>query len=199
MKGYASFLIVLFSLLLALALCRLRLSSDDHDLSRAIIEERAYGVVMDQKEAFREAARSGAVSGFSSYDLSHDLGSCSHCPDHFCSPPLPGGPKTPNDCDAILCSACFRGDEAREAAVEGARMRAGLLRTHVFDQEFQSLVGPADFEAYLRADPAGKNLLALDRLRLKGPLSLGASSVKFGISASGGLPAGFVIRAEGSS
>lgn len=191
MRGYFAFFLVFLSSALLLSLLSLSEAAQTADLSRAVAVSRSYGVEMNAKEAVLEAARGGSLAGFAAYDLSHDVSTCSHCEDHFCSPLLPLGP---NSCDSALCSLCFRESGAREAAIGGALARLRMLRAHAFDQDFEVAIGSADFEVFLRPEKAAKNGYAVDYGRFRKAVRIAVSSEKFGIKREGVIPAGTVLR-----
>ena len=186
MRGYLSFVLVFLSLALLLSLLTLSQAADSTDLSKAIAISRAYGVLMNMKENVLEAVRLGGENGFASYDDSHFIESCLHCPDHFCDPL----PATANSCDAGLCATCFREGEAREAAEKGALANVEMLDGCGFDDGFNSTVGDAEFEVFLKAANGTKNGYGLDYGRFRKEVVVRASSAALGVSADGGIPAG---------
>lgn len=189
MKGYVSFVLASAAILLGLSLMRLQLSWSGFDLSPAIAIERAYGESMNMKETALEAMRQGALGGFGSYDASHDMEGCSHCPESFCSYAMP---PPPNFCDAERCGSCFRESDARAAAEKGAEDALGSLSFP--DGDFGHSVGGTDTEAFLRHDISGRNGFSLDYLRLRQPLRLGLAPGRLGLSAEASLPEGLVVR-----
>lgn len=189
MRGYLSFVLAFLSLALLLSLLSMLQAADSVDLSKAIAVSRAYGVLMNMKENVLEAVRLGGEEGFASYDASHSTGSCLHCPDHFCGP-LPAGP---NGCDAVLCAACFREGEAREAAERGALAKASMLGGCGFDEGFNATLGDVEFEVFLKPSGGAKNGYALDYGRLRRDVAARAWSGALGVAAGGAVPAGTVV------
>ncbi len=192
MRGYTSFVLALCSALLLMELASLRLAASDLSLADAVELERIDGALLNSKEAAMEAARQGAESGFGAYDSSHSLGACMHCPDNFCSYYLPPAPPPPNHCDALLCSSCFREEEARAAAEAGATALIRSLPGSIGDVGIG--VGDPSVEPFLRREMAGRNGFALDYIRLGKELVLNGSLAGSSLTASGALPRGMVIR-----
>jgi len=188
MRGYLSFVLAFLSLALLLSLLSLSQAADSTDLSRAIAVSRAYGVLMNIKESLLEAVRLGGGEGFASYDGSHSIESCLACPDHFC-----GLPAAPNGCDAGLCAMCFREGEAREAAETEAIAKAGMLGGCGFDGGFNTTIGDAEFEVFLKAANGTKNGYALDYGRFRRRVAVRASSGALDVAAEGAIPAGTAV------
>lgn len=194
MRGHLSFVLVFLSVLLLFHLLELQLASKDFGLSKAVAVQRIYSVQMNIKENILEASRQGAVDGFSEYDSSHDISLCRHCPDHACIPASPT-----NFCDAVLCSRCFREDEARRYAEEGAVLKLASLQGHGFDTDFSAAIGTAGLSAYLEADPLSSNGFSLSHIQFQDDIAISLSSVKFSISAQARIPEGCVIYGKGPS
>jgi len=197
MRGYLSFVLVLLSAILLLSAVSVLSEARLYDLSHAVALERAYGLEMNAKECALETIRQGAAAGFNAYDASHDLPSCSHCIDHFCSPPTPIDPLPPNICEEGLCSGCFRESEARAFAAEGASAALALLQTYGFDEDFSVSFkdsGPGSLEAFLVPDLSVKNGVRLDSVRFREGLPLSVQSDRLGVSLSARLPKGMVIN-----
>jgi hypothetical protein len=196
MRGYFSFALAFVSTLLVLSLLLLYQESSRSDLSRALSVERAYGVEMDVKETAVISARLGAEEGFGSYDRSHSVEGCMHCPDNGCMPYAPPEPPPPNYCSPELCLSCFREADARSEAASGALFRLDSLRWHAFDGDFDVSLGEPEVEVFLRSAPGAKNGLAPDYLRFRSPMDIRLSSDKFMIDYGGRLPAGMVVDIE---
>ncbi len=192
MRGYISFVLAFCCVLLLISLAALRRSASDIDLSPAIALERLEGSSLNMKEAAVEAAREGAASGFASYDLTHSVEGCRHCPDSPCAYPIPPAPPPPNYCDPLLCASCFREAEARAAAESGAAESVASLPSAAGDVGLR--IGPARFESSLSGDPLGRNGFALGHVRLAEALELDASIPAYGLSLDASLPTGMVIR-----
>jgi hypothetical protein len=188
LQGYISFILVLASLALVLAMLEMNLAAGDRDFSKAVAVERAYGLQMNAKEAVLEAARQGAKEGFGAYDGTHSLAACRACMDYGCAAGVPPS------CDDAACRACFRENEARQAAEEGAGAAVAGLARHRFDRDFQVSVSGFACVARLRAEPAARNRFALDSISLGKRLAIGVRSDKFGVSADAALPEGLVIE-----
>jgi hypothetical protein len=196
MRGYLSFVIVLISSLLLLSLIPLLSQARSADLGPAVAIERAYGLEMNAKECAIEAIRQGAARGFDDYNASHDLGNCSHCEDHFCVPPTPADPLPPNRCDALLCSNCFREQDARSAAANGALAGLILLRANRFEGDYNVSFGdafPDDLDVFLAPDAFARNKLRVGGTRLREDLAIRVQSDKLGVSLKSRLPKGMVI------
>jgi hypothetical protein len=196
MRGYLSFVIVLVSSVLLLSLILLLSRARASDLSQAVALERAYGLEMNAKECAIESIRQGATIGFGAYDASHDLGDCSHCDDHFCIPPTPADPLPPNRCDALLCSNCFREQDARSAAANGALAGLVILRGNRFDEDYNASFGdafPDDFDVFLAPDASAGNGLCIGGVRLREDLFIRVQSDKLDASLKSRLPKGTVI------
>lgn len=187
MRGYLSFVLVLASLALLFSLLDVSLAAADRDFSRAVAVERAYGVQMNAKEAVLESARQGGMAGFGAYDQAHDLAGCAACPDHGC---MLAGPAA---CNAAVCQGCFRENEARQAAEEGAAAAVAGLAQHQFAGDFSASVGAFSCGARLAADPAARNLFSLDSLGLRQRVAITVRSGPLGVSANASLPQGMVI------
>jgi hypothetical protein len=188
LRGYLTFIVVLAALALVLAMLEMNLAAGDMDFSKAVAVERAYGLQMNAKEAVLEAARQGANEGFGAYDGTHSLAACRACMDHGCMAMMPPS------CDVAACRACFRENEARQAAEAGAAAAVAGLAKHRFDKDFQVSIGGFACVARLRAEPAARNLFALDSISLGKRLAIGVRSDKFGVSAGAALPEGMVIE-----
>ncbi len=160
MRGYFSFVLVFLSLLLVFSLISVQPA---HNSSQAISIERAYGLSMNVKEAVIEAAREGAEEGFGSYDLGHDIMVCRHCQDHFCTYDR----QFPNFCDDMLCSRCFREDEARSSAILLAQTRILALKSHRFDPDFSVSISSPPVSTFLKPDKLAKNGFSLDYIRFE--------------------------------
>jgi hypothetical protein len=198
MRGYATFTLVLISIMLVFSLLTLFHASQSTDLTKAVAVQRSYGIQMNVKESIIESARAGALHGFAEYDATHDIKLCKHCGDHFCVPPSPQNPYPPNICNQEWCGRCFREAEAREAASVEARNRMRLLDSHVFDPDFQVTIGGRDIKLLLRLEPPplSKNGFAPDSIRFRTASSIRESSEKFGIDSENGIPKGMVVFYE---
>jgi hypothetical protein len=194
MRGYLSFVLAFVSMLIIVQLAEAQLSSYDFELSKAVSVQRAYSLQMNVKECMLEAVQQGAREGFSSYDSSHDVRLCRHCPDHFC---IPGS--LTNGCDPLLCSMCFREDEARAHAVEGAQSKLSLLHGHGFDGDFNVEIKDAALSAHLAPSPLSSNGFSLSHVRFDEDVLISFSSDRFAISGDGKIPGGCVIYDEGPS
>jgi len=192
MRGYLSFILVLVSLQLILSLLEVKEASDSADLSKALSVERAYSLHMNVKECIMESARQGAQEGFTAYDNSHDIKLCRHCPDAYCSPI----PSASNHCDSLLCSQCFREEEARAEAEQYALSRIDLLRSHQFDFDFKVTILDVRIEVFTKADGMAKNGYALDYLRFREDLGIRLGSEKLDLSADAEIPRGVVVEYE---
>jgi hypothetical protein len=199
MRGHFTFILVFLAAALLIELAFLRAAASPANLSGAVALERAFGVEMNAKECVLEAARQGGEAGFSAYDLSHDLGSCIHCGDHYCAPMTPAGPP-PNVCDAALCSKCFREGDARAASEAGASAALGLLASAGMEGDFTVNVrdagggAPAAPEGVLQKDASAKNGMRLGLARFRKDVIVRARSDKLGVSLSGKVPQGTVVR-----
>ena len=194
MKGYLSFVLVFVSVLVLLYLLEAQFSSRNFELSKAITVQRAYALQMNVKENLLEIAKQGAREGFDLYNSTHNLSSCMHCPDHFCTP----GP-SPNNCDLVKCSACFRENEARQAAVNKAVEKLMLLRTHHFDHDFDVSIGITALSAHLKPNLLSPNGFALSHIQFQYDTPITLVSKKFEVSAKAKIPRGCVIYDEGPS
>ncbi len=184
MRGYLSFILVFIAVLLLLSLLRLHDASYSTDLSKAVAAERTYAVQMNAKESVIEAARQGALGGFSDYDATHDIRLCRHCPDSFCSA-IPG---SANQCDNTKCMACFREADARAGAIDRALSGVRSLNSHVFDSDFEVRIGDPAMEVFLEADPAAKNGFRLGSARFTKEFLVSVDSKKFAISSTTKMP-----------
>ncbi|MBU0532973.1 hypothetical protein KKB44_05770 [Candidatus Micrarchaeota archaeon] len=191
MRGYLSFVLVLICLLVIFYLLELQIT---FDFSKAIAVQRTYSVQMNVKESIFESVKQGASEGFHDYDLSHSTELCKHCPDHFCIPSSPT-----NHCDPILCAKCFREDEARNSAVNGALSKLQLISTHIFDPDFDVSISTFNLSVYLKPDSLSQNGFSLDYTQFRKEILIGLSSEKFDISAEARIPKGCVLYDEGPS
>ena len=158
MRGYFSFILVFVALLLIFTLLSVR---SKPDFSKAISIERAYGLSMNVKETIIESARQGAGEGFLLYDSSHNTAMCRHCTDHFCTYDR----DFPNYCDDFLCTLCFRENEARISAVQGAISKINSLKTNEFDPDFSITFIDPSLSVFLKPDQLAKNGFSPDYLR----------------------------------
>jgi hypothetical protein len=179
MRAYLSFVLVLFSLVLLFSL----LQSGGHARPGNVLNERAYLVLMNGKEAMLESLRQGAMRGFKDYDASHSLEACLHCP-----------PCHPDLCEPVLCQHCFREREAAESARQGALTQAGLLDFHSFDDDFSLSFGQIEVQAFTRPEPLSLNGFAIDSVRVNQDIEIKISSAKFGLDGSGKIPGGVVVQ-----
>ena len=186
MRGYISFVLVFVAA--GILLSSYSLLAPSPDLSRAVSVERAYGLQMNIKEAALESIRQGAIQGFSDYDEVHYLENCLNCPG-ACTPP-----PSPNPCDVMLCAKCFREDEARASAIQGAQTQLGKLHDHQFDKAFATSISSPEIEVFLQADPLSNNGFSLSHSRLRSALEIMVESEGLEISAQSELPAGMVIE-----
>ncbi|MCI0503840.1 hypothetical protein L0Y65_03955 [Candidatus Micrarchaeota archaeon] len=196
MRGYISFVLVFLCAILLLSAIPLLSQARSYDLSDAVLIERAYGLQMNAKECALEAVRQGAVAGFAGYDLSHDLGSCIHCADHFCAPPTPADPSPPNICDPARCRRCFREKEARNAAGAGAAQGLSRIRVQAYGDaaaEYGDL-GPDCLMAYLVPDAWAKSGLRVGSVRFCDDLPVRVRLEDGGVSISGNIPKGTVVH-----
>lgn len=180
MRAYLSFVLVLFCLMLLISL----LQYTGYTSTKSLINERAYLISMNVKEALIESARQGSLEGFRDYDSVHSVDDCIHCPP--CHPEL---------CDPVRCQTCFRESDARTSARTAALGHIEALRAHVFDPDFFVTIGPADIDEYTKADPAARNGFSLDSFRISAT-EISISSEKFGLEASARLPGGLIHNAS---
>lgn len=185
MRGYFSFLLALIASIILAGLLSLHVATLMTDLSDAVAAERTYGLDMNVKEAVLESVRSGAHDGFAVYDSTHDLASCSSCPDHFCAA---------GACDGVLCLRCFRESGARLSAIEGAGERLDALRAHAFDPDFGVSFADAGLEAFLVPDPFSKNGFSLGSVRFRERFGFNVSSTRFSVRRESGIPGGFSVE-----
>jgi hypothetical protein len=180
MKGYISFVLVFLSSIILLHSLAILSAAYSTDLSLAVETERAYGLQMNVKECVLEGVRQGAGLGFSSYDGTHDIALCRHCPDHFCTPPTPVNPNPENLCDGGLCARCFRESEARLASESGALGGIMALRSGSFDGDYLVHLGDAVLEARLEAGAFSKNGLRLSSVRFREDFPIIIESKRYG-------------------
>lgn len=150
-----------------------------------VINERAYLVSMNAKEAIIESIRRGAIEGFNFYDSEHDLEMCVHCP-----------PCHPEICDPVNCQRCFRESEAMESARRSALLQLGLLGGHEFDGDFSLSIGSADIQAFSRGEPLSRNGFALDSVRVNSDIMVLVSSAKFAMDGKSKIPGGLIVNAS---
>ncbi len=181
MRAYLSFVLVLFSLMLLFSILQFGSYSD----GRAVLNERAYLISMNSKEATLESLRQGALKGFDLYDSTHRLENCIHCPP--CHPEL---------CEPLKCQKCFRESEAMESAKQSALLRLNLLRFHTFDGDFSISIGSVNIQTFSRGEIASRNGFALDSIRVNNDIKIGVSSDKFGLDGSVKIPEGLIIYAS---
>lgn len=198
MRGYVSYVLVFCCSLALLSLLFVSQEAGSYDFSRAIAVERSGALHMNIKECLLESARQGAAAGFESYDVSHDISLCRHCPDNYCAPPTPANPFPPNMCDPLRCGKCFRESEARMAAEDGALGRIGALRAHVFDPDFTIGIGNAAIAASLRREPASPNGFSLGTVFFRDDVGIEAKSTRFRMSCSSRIPKGTVVYDGGT-
>jgi hypothetical protein len=194
MRGYLSFVLALLSLLVLLQLSQAQLSAQDFSLSKAITVQRAYSLQMNVKECMLASARQGAMEGFRHYDATHEVSLCKHCADHFCAPLSPV-----NGCDPMLCSRCFREDEARAEARQEALGRLSGLRSHLFDTDFDLSIGQVRLSAHLNHSEVSKNGYSLSHIRFDDDAGISFASRVLGIRGEAGIPGGCVVYAQGPS
>lgn len=179
MRAYLSFVLVLFSLVLLFSL----LHFGGQIRPRNVLGERSYLVLMNEKEAILESLRQGAMRGFDDYDATHFLEDCLHCP-----------PCHPDLCEPALCQQCFREREAAESARQGALAQAGLLKYHIFDDDFSLSFGLVEAQAFTRPEPISRNGFAIDSVRVNQDIEIKIESAKFGVDGSGKIPGGMVVQ-----
>ena len=186
MKGYVSFLLAASSLFLILSLIQLLFVSKSIDNSPALLMSSTYSIHMNLKESIIESIRQGAVEGFSEYDASHDVTLCIHCPDHFCSIE----PLSPNVCDPLRCSKCFREEESLVSSELKSIEYLNRLKTANLGFDF-SFTNP-DFRAYGKTDLTSKNHFSLSYLTINQPVPI--NLIYFENESSSIIPKGLVIE-----
>lgn len=192
MRGYLSFVLVLASVVLVFTLLEINMVSKSFDLSKAISVERAYGLQMNVKESILESARQGARDGFNTYDFTHDIKLCKHCPDSFCLPPTP--PLPTNYCDPLLCAQCFRESEARMESERYAVSNITTLGHHHFDSDFRVFISQPTLKAFTTNNSMAKNGFSLDYLIFDDDLRIDLVSDDFDLSAAAKIPEGVIIN-----
>jgi hypothetical protein len=179
MRGYLSFVLVLFSLVLIISL----LQFNSYTSTKHIVTERIYLVSMNAKEVSVELLRQGALKGFVLYDSTHSLESCMHCP-----------PCHPEFCNPVKCQECFREDEARAAARDMALAHFSQLATYSFDSDFSVALGAADVQVFTKADSVSRNGFSLHSLRIMQDIPISISSEKFSTRGTAKIPGGLIVN-----
>lgn len=108
MRGYFSFVLVFSAVIIIFTIANINVSERNYD---RLAIEKDYFCLMNNKEIVLELLFSGAKKGFQSYDETHDIPSCSSCPDYFCI-----------ECNPLICSKCFRIEEAIKESKENAHL-----------------------------------------------------------------------------
>lgn len=189
MKGYFSFILVFLLSLLLLSSIELYQSKNSFSLSKAIISERTYSVGTNVHHSIYRSLIDGANNGFDSYDSTHSLALCNHCPDYYCNPTI----SSPNYCDATLCNLCFRDQEAKERSNEGALESLSQLRQIPFDNDFNVSFNQPQLEVFLKPENNSRNGVKISYIRTVSPIFLNISSSKFSINASKNVDSGWLI------
>ncbi|MBN1169876.1 hypothetical protein JXA56_02535 [Candidatus Micrarchaeota archaeon] len=183
MRGYLSFVLVFLAIVLVFSMLNLNIKNND---PKMLITERIYSTSMNVKEIILESLDQGAEKAFRDYDAHHNVSLCRHCTDHYCSPE----PLAPNFCNAGLCKQCFRVDEARAYARQGAFYNYEKLKSHIFDPEFDIDFSNPEIEVFLQSDPLFKNGYFYHSYRIETDILIYVNG--FETSSSFKIPRGFV-------
>ena len=188
MKGYFSFILVFVISLLLISAIELYQTKYSFSLSKAIISERSYEIGSNYEHAIKATILSGAKKGFDTYDATHSISMCNHCPDYFCNPT----PSSTNYCDAALCSLCFRDSDAVLESKRQVVSSLSLLSSIENSSDFSLSFNIPDFDVFLVGDSLSKNGVSFSSIRTAGQISLLVNSSKFQIYAKKTIPSGLV-------